>query len=102
MKRRLWLLLLGIALGARGEPLGRLFFTPDERRQLEQPAAATTPSAPQRLDGIVVGSTGLRLHWVDGQLASGKSDGLAVGDSLLQPLLPPGSLRLGSSAGEEK
>ncbi|WP_374328760.1 hypothetical protein [Azonexus sp.] len=103
MKQLLCFLLPGLALSAAAEPLGRLFFTPEQRRQLEQPASTAAPSAARRLDGTLTASTGLRLRWVDGQLEPGQSDGQAVGDSWQQPLLPPGSLSIGGSrAGDGK
>lgn len=103
MSKPLCLLLLAVALGSRAEPLGRLFFTPEQRHQQEQAPAPATPQAPGRLDGIVVGSTGLNLRWVDGQLETGGDSGQKVGDSMQQPLLPPGKLRIGgAAAGDEK
>lgn len=100
MIRLLCLLLLGAALNCRAEPLGRLFFTPEQRRLLEQPAAAGPAQAPGRLDGTVVGSTGLNLRWVDGQLDTDANSGRKVGDSMRQPLLPPGNLHVGTAAEE--
>lgn len=97
------LLSLGVALNACAEPLGRLFFTPEQRRQLEQAPAATSPPAPMHLDGCISSSGGLNLRWVDGQLESGAAPGPKVGDSLLHPLLPPGSLSVdrGPDGGRE-
>ncbi|MFV5215629.1 hypothetical protein ACLIIZ_18050 [Azonexus caeni] len=97
MIRLLCLLLLGAALNCRAEPLGRLFFTPEQRRLLEQAPAAAPALAPGRLDGIVVGSSGLNLRWVDGQVETGGDSGQKVGDSMQQPLLPPGNLQIGAA-----
>lgn len=102
MSKPLCLLLLGVALGSRAEPLGRLFFTPEQRRQLEQAPTVATPQTPGRLDGVVVSSAGLRLRWVDGQLESGASIDQKVGDSTQQPLLPPGKLYVGSRPGRDE
>lgn len=99
MSKLLCLLLLGAALNSQAEPLGRLFFTPEQRRLLEQAPAETPPQAPGRLDGIVVGSSGLNLRWVDGQVETGGDSGQKVGDSMQQPLLPPGNLQIGAAAG---
>ncbi len=100
MIRLLCLLLLGAAQNCRAEPLGRLFFTPEQRRLLEQAPVAAPALAPGRLDGIVVGSTGLNLRWVDGQLDTDANSGRKVGDSMRQPLLPPGNLHVGTAAEE--
>lgn len=62
---------------APGGDLGRLFYTPAERAQLEQartrhaaPRSAgvrSEPTAPLRYDGVVIRSDGSSTHWVDGR-----------------------------------
>jgi hypothetical protein len=69
---------LGLALASHAaeEPLGRLFFTPEQREALDarrraripdKPAAATIIESPTtRLDGRVVRSGGKSTVWVNG------------------------------------
>ncbi len=71
---------------------GRLFFTPEERRLIDQKAQADRP--PGRLDGLVSGPDGQQTTWIDGKVRGGQAARLAVGDSPRQPLLPPGSLHI--------
>ena len=77
---------------AQAEPLGRLFYTPEQRAQLESArtrkvtrvgapaaaAAAPRPSAPaapaaRRYDGMVIRSDGKTTRWVDGRAETGPS-----------------------------
>jgi len=82
--------LLWAALGAGGEciaaPLtepGRLFYTPEQRAQLEaararnvtevrQPGPAAAPR-PVRFDGMVIRSDGNSTRWINGQPQAGAS-----------------------------
>jgi len=92
-RRPLLLLCLLLSASCQAQTPGRLFFSPDERRLLEQEKAhgeATTP--PGRLDGVMRSEHGRRTYWVDGQASDATPPAQTVGDSLLQPLLPPGSL----------
>ncbi|QID18794.1 hypothetical protein G3580_14895 [Nitrogeniibacter mangrovi] len=67
---------LGLALLALGHnalaqgPLGRLFFTPEEREAMDRnptgALAAPTKAAPRTLDGIVRRSDGKATVWIDG------------------------------------
>lgn len=75
MIRRIALLLaVAAALGARAEDLGRLFYTPAERDQLDrlrrgeeaQPAQAA-PGAAHSVTGYVQRSDGRGVVWIDGR-----------------------------------
>lgn len=90
------LLMLGLLISApcQAQTPGRLFFSPDERRLLEQEKAhGETTTSPGRLDGVIRSEHGRRVYWVDGQASDATPLAQIVGDSLLQPLLPPGSLQ---------
>lgn len=76
--------LLLIGLGASGAclaaDLGRLFYTPAERAQLEAARAGNAPRSreaapggahPLRFDGVVIRSDGRSVSWVNGELRSG-------------------------------
>ncbi|MFP5409773.1 MAG: hypothetical protein ACLGG6_02260 [Gammaproteobacteria bacterium] len=62
---------------APGDDLGRLFYTPSERAQLELARARhaaprstgvrAESTAPLRYDGAVIRSDGRSTHWVDGR-----------------------------------
>lgn len=52
---------------ARSEPLGRLFFTPAERLQIDQQLQAAPQAAPPRLDGIITRSHGTATLFLDGR-----------------------------------
>lgn len=89
------LFLFGLMVSApcQAQTPGRLFFSPDERRLLEQEKAhGEATSAPGRLDGAIRSEHGRPIYWVDGLASETTPPAQAVGDSLLQPLLPPGSL----------
>jgi hypothetical protein len=106
------LLLAGSALGqaaAADEPLGRLFFTPQQRATLDagvpvsRPAprpAATAPArrpapapAPQelRLGGVVTRSDGERTVWIDGKPYHG---GDAGDVRVITDIADPGGARI--------
>lgn len=65
------LLLLPLTPGVAAEPLGRLFFTPEKRAQLERQRqfniqeAQTLEGATMSLDGVVIRSTGKRTVWIN-------------------------------------
>lgn len=79
--------LLLVALGLAGESsaadLGRLFYTPAQRAQLEAARArnvtqAASPAAPtivhpQRFDGVVIRSDGTGTSWINGRPQTGVS-----------------------------
>ncbi|MGH8631562.1 MAG: hypothetical protein ACREU7_12485 [Burkholderiales bacterium] len=85
------LLLAGTPAHPSDEPLGRLFFTPQQRDALDagrriaaaKPKAEVRPTPRRtravRLDGIVTRSDGERTVWVNGRpLHSGQPSGLRV------------------------
>ena len=104
-------LLVAPALGA--EPLGRLFFTPEQRAALDarrkarvpdKPAAAVVASPTVRLDGYVKRSDGRSTVWVNGESQGesgsdapriGSNDGsvsVNVGESAARVTLKPGEV----------
>lgn len=67
------LLLLSLTAQAQADELGRLFFTPDERRQLERQQAHQArhagnddPSA-ITVNGVIRRSDGNRIVWINGK-----------------------------------
>lgn len=121
---RSWAALLSLALLAAGrasaaeEPLGRLFYTPEQRRQLDRSRSlgSSRPgleeAAPAlRLDGVLRHPDGRLTTWLNGQpveagrgaagrapgearvvTRSGKSVTLRVGEALPQEDAPPEDL----------
>jgi len=81
------LLLLGITLCVRAESPGRLFFSPEERRRLEQPSP---PPAAPRIDGILVSSSGLYLRWVNNRIEPGATSASSVGGPAMENLRSSG------------
>ncbi len=81
-------LLILAAMPLRGEPLGRLFFTPEQRALLDQQRLRNQPAAPGNapdaaaysLDGRVHRSSGRDTTWINGTPLSEKDP---------QPRLPP-------------
>lgn len=79
------------ASAAAQAPLGRLFFTPDERAALDaggplhaEPPAAETELTPRRLDGIVRRSDGRATVWINGEAERrrlGSADRASVQDA---------------------
>ena len=78
------LVVLGLASESPAADLGRLFYTPAQRAQLEAararnvtqapsaaPAAAAAP--PQRFDGVVIRSDGASTSWINGRPHTGVS-----------------------------
>ncbi len=91
----------GTSLAAPAE-LGRLFYTPSQRDQLErarahnvtQAARLPQPSspAPLRYDGVLIRSDGQTTHWVDGKAQVGsagvrglKPGQIRAGDKVYEP-----------------
>lgn len=112
------LALLALGIGpARSTEIGRLFFTPAERAQLEAarartrgraefpaPAPASESPPPVRYDGLVIRSDGKTTRWVDGAAEfdgtgpSGLKPGQIRSDGkvyepyqMLRPFTPPSS-----------
>lgn len=90
--------LLLVASGLGGESLavdlGRLFYTPAQRAELDAARtrnatqatlAAPAVAQPQRFDGVIIRSDGARTSWVNGRPHAGAS-GAAMG-------LKPGQVR---------
>ena len=71
-------------LSAAAEPLGRLFFTPERRAQLERQRqyniqeTRTIQGGTMRLDGIVQRSSGRTTIWVNGVPQNEHSDSAGV------------------------
>lgn len=117
------LVLLAAAAPARAaEPLGRLFFTPEQRAALDarrkarvpdKPAAAVIASPVTRVDGYVQRSQGPSTVWVNGEsLSEGGADApriqaptgnvsISVGDGGKRVPLKPGE-SLDRGTGEVK
>lgn len=107
LRRRLasWLAILSLGAAASGlaapAELGRLFYTPAQRAQLENARAHnvteasghTAPASPPplRYDGVVIRSDGQTTRWVDGKPHVGAS---SVTD------LKPGQIRAGGKVYE--
>ncbi len=78
----LFLLILSAATALQAEPLGRLFFSPAERRPAHPPAAtALPPQPPPRLDGIITRSAGAPTLFLDGQTAAARPDQVRIEDA---------------------
>lgn len=87
------LLLLLVALPAwpEGEPLGRLFFTPQQRAALDrerllgfnQRPSGLEGEASYTFDGEVRRSSGKHTRWINGQpqAATTRTPGVAIGDT---------------------
>jgi len=76
MRAAAFVLLLLLAPGAEAQELGRLFFTPQQRADLDarrkarvpdKPAAAAVASPVTRLDGYVKRSDGPSTVWINGE-----------------------------------
>ncbi len=77
------------------EAPGRLFFTPEQRRQLDRSGTLEAePVADERNDGFLQTPDGRRIQWIDGQAQTDRQLEHGVGDTRLSPLLPPGSLQI--------
>jgi hypothetical protein len=100
------------ATGATVE-LGRLFFTPEERREFdrrrdtktpEKPPAATDPTL--TIDGVVTRSSGKRTVWINGAAHNdgAQPDGIAIGTSRQTPgrivVRPSGAPPIPAKVGE--
>ncbi len=97
------------AMSVGAEPLGRLFFTPEQRTQLDRQrqrgSADRAPEAIIRLDGIVAGSGGHTTAWINGSPrrdADRTADAdLRVGESInlvtheKSDVVAPGAIRAG-------
>jgi hypothetical protein len=58
---------MAIGGAADVEPVGRLFFTPEYRSQLEKArwTHSSVHATPQHLDGVLIGSQGGATLWID-------------------------------------
>lgn len=104
----IYLLLGGLSTTSHAQPLGRLFFTEDQRAALDarrrarvpdKPAAAPAAASPiTRLDGFVKRSGGPSTVWVNGEQLPGnvrpgeRSVSVPVGDSGTRVELRPGQV----------
>jgi len=79
MKRKPLLVLLALlSAGAAAEPLGRLFFTPEQRVSADGLRAAASVGTTQRLDGLLTRSSGKATLWVNGQAQHGGRAALGI------------------------
>ena len=94
MKRHLPIVLLAFATlpaWPQSEPLGRLFFSPQQRAALDRERQLGTSQRPTGIDGDasytftgeVRRSTGKNTRWINGepQTAGGRSPGVPAGDT---------------------
>lgn len=80
------LCIIPVLPGADADELGRLFFTPQQRAQLEREharmaAADDDPADVLRLDGIVQKSGGARTIWINGKVQNADSGGERAPDT---------------------
>ena len=88
----LFLGLSGPALAAGDPPLGRLFYSAEQRAQLD--AQRTSSQSPQpvrelRLDGIVRRSDGHQTVWINGEAHSGSLPHIKIGVHSIRLLTAP-------------
>lgn len=92
------LLLVGCCHAVQAEPLGRLFFSPAERRLLDAPSAVDNRQEARRIDGSLRHPDGRTTFWLGGQLQpAARTAGQhapVIGEHPQQPLLPANSLRI--------
>ena len=103
MKAAALLLFLVIAPCAQAQELGRLFFTPQQRADLDarrkarvpdKPAAAAVASPVTRLDGYVKRSAGPSTVWINGEsVTEGSPDAPRIDRG------PSGSVSIGAGEG---
>lgn len=67
------------------ETPGRLFFTPEQRRQLE-----LSGQLPERNDGFLKTPSGRGIQWIDGKPQNDIRSVIPVGDGRQAPLLQNG------------
>lgn len=84
-----------LAAHSRAEELGRLFYTPEQRRQLERGESSST--APQRLKGIVQKHGGLRTIWLDDRMESHAGSANHASQQLTAPGSAPMRIKVGES-----
>jgi len=77
------LLILSAATTLQAEPLGRLFFSPAERRPAGQQHADAPPppQPPPRLDGIITRSAGAPTLFLDGQASAARPEQVRIEDA---------------------
>lgn len=111
MKTALGLLLALMALPAASQELGRLFFTPEQREQLDarrkarvpdKPAAAPVVASPTtRLDGYVKRSGGPSTVFINGEpVTEGSAEAPRIGESRTAISVGEGGARRALKPGE--
>ena len=111
LRTALGLLLLATALPAAAQELGRLFFTPEQREQLDarrkarvpdKPAAAPVVASPTtRLDGYVKRSGGPSTVFINGEpVPEGSSEAPRIGESRTSITVGEGGTRRALKPGE--
>jgi len=103
MRAAAFVLLLLLAPGVEAQELGRLFFTPQQRADLDarrkarvpdKPAAAAVASPVTRLDGYVKRSDGPSTVWINGEsITEGAPDAPRIDRG------PSGSVSIGVGEG---
>lgn len=83
------------ALAAGNQHLGRLFYSAEQRAQLDAQRNRTSGQSPQpvrelRLDGIVRRSDGHQTVWINGEAHSGSLPHIKVGSRSISLLAAPG------------
>ena len=88
MKTWIAALLITCSLPAwpQGEPLGRLFFTPEQRARLDRQrqqglTSNDDPQASYTLNGEVRRSSGKNTRWVNGEAQTGAAPQGVIGDT---------------------
>jgi len=88
-------LLAVLAVPSQSQDLGRLFFTPEQRAELDARRKARVPDRPAaavaspttRLDGYVKRSGGPSTAWVNGEpLPAGPGEAVRIGPTVSVPL----------------
>lgn len=86
----LWLMALpaaaAAAQGGAQPPLGRLFFSAEQRARLDAGAERPAPTLPRapRLDGILRSSDGTSTIWLDGEALRGAQKGMWIGEDRIR------------------
>ncbi|WP_417068242.1 hypothetical protein [Niveibacterium terrae] len=80
----LWLMVLSAAAAARDEadpPLGRLFYSAEQRARIDAGPEGPAPMPPRvrKLDGILRSSDGASTIWLDGEALRGAQKGISIG-----------------------
>jgi hypothetical protein len=83
-------LLLALPFASQAESLGRLFFTPQQRAQLEynhahNATAEEVPSSVLTVDGVVQQHGGTRTVWINGKAQNSSHGGESVAEIVAVP-----------------